>query len=325
MSAPDLDTVAAPSRPPPLLTEAQLQQICRQGYLDLDLASTAVYKDLDGLFANSSTFLDLPTERKAQLYPSIPGDTEHGYSHIPDEKEFLTLRYRPSAQCTEKPSDEEERVCADLEGLMERVWNDLARLLHRMLHDISAYLGSIDPSAWDPLISESLQLPSSREAATPTLLRVFRYYAERGVAEPHRDLGLLTVCVTRGKGLQLWDRLGPPSPKEEADRSRPSQDRWRDAGEITVMVGDTLRVLSGNRVPAAAHRVIATDKGRSSIVFALRSSLRSTIDLEDFGGYGQVKARVLWNEIRKSRVNVNAQRDAREEQIAKNRKGASIA
>ncbi len=131
-------------------------------------------------------------------------------------------------------------------------------------------------------------------------MRLFRYEPGQGVSDPHRDLGLLTLCVCRGRGLQVWQQGG-----------------WQDAPAVTLVVGDTLRVLSSNRIPAGMHQVEATASGRSSIIFALRSSTRPVIDLAAFGGHGAIAARELWDAIRNRRVNVNMDKDARDKMRAR--------
>ena len=92
-------------------------------------------------------------------------------------------------------------------------------------------------------------------------------------------------------------------------------------GEATLLIGDTLRILSRNRARAGLHRIEATEAGRGSIVFAPRATDRGAIDLAGFGGEGAIGARALWDRIRLKRVNVNAQRDARVEQRAKLNRG----
>lgn len=314
---------APPSHPPPILSAAQRERVCQQGYLDLALPFN-ISHSLNDLLAKASTFFDLPVETKCRLLPSARNDTEHGYSHVPEEKEFITLRYHTSSAGVASASREEERLLTELEGAISESWGGVAQLLHRVLVDISLHLEFISPSAWDPIVVDSLRFPPSKADATPTLMRVFRYLPERGVAEPHRDLGLLTLCVCGQRGLQVWERPtttpGRHNIGDDANRPHPiaePDDRWRDAAEVTVLVGDTLRELSGNWIPSGYHRVVATDMGRSSVVFALRPSTRGTIDIAGFGGWGQIESKELWDAIRESRVNINASHEVREGQKAR--------
>jgi isopenicillin N synthase-like dioxygenase len=308
----------APEGPPPLLSAPQLKTLCSRGYLNLSLPDHLV-QSCDDLFAAAGEFFSETVDTKSELFPARPGDTEHGFSHLADEKEYLTVRYRTV-------SDGEEREKAQgLEAAMSRVWESSAHLLYRILVDLSHHLGYVSPAAWDDLVRYALSIPETRATAGPTLLRVFRYEPRHGTAEPHRDLGLLTLCVCRGRGLQVREMRGPSTtPAQEGIRPDQPEIRavapafeWRDAGQVALFVGDALRVLSGNRVRAGSHRVIATDEGRSSIVFALRPPAQGTIDLAKFGGHGEIDIAAFWNRIRTGRVNVNAQKEVRDEQRAK--------
>ena len=305
MSMADSLEFEVPSGPPPLLSSEQLDALCDQGYLALQLPPH-LGELYDTLFSSISDFFDLPLEQKTATYPSLPGDTEQGYSFLPDEKEFLTIRHRlhtlPADQ--DAGGHDSRSSQAVLLAALEQAWEDTARLLHRILGDISTQL-PISPHAWDTVVTDSLTLQETRDEATPTLLRLFRYMPRGGVSEPHRDLGLLTLCVCRGRGLQVLDKKAGG---------------WQDAPEATLLVGDTLRVLSGNRIPAALHQVEATESGRQSIVFALRASTKGNIDLTDFAGQGVVEAKALWDAIRKKRVNVNLHKDARDEMRARVKK-----
>lgn len=75
-----------------------------------------------------------------------------------------------------------------------------------------------------------------------------------------------------------------------------------------IPVGSTLRVLSSNRCKGGVHRVISSEEGRSSIVFALRPCLRYGIELEKFGGFGSVHSRQLYGTITARKTNVNARK-----------------
>ena len=329
----DVDHVSAPPRPPPFLSPAEIDQLCSQGYLDLDL-SPLIMGQVEKLFEETSSFFMLPAETKARLFPSPAESSETGYSCIPDEKEFITLRFVSPPQGNS--SEKEEAVRAGIETLVARTWHDLAHLMHRILVDISVHLGHIMPSAWDPVIENTLGLPVSSEKATPALMRIFRYEPEKGVADPHKDLGLLTICICDDKGLQVFDRSLAPAPGVSRD-GNPDEDslpdaeaespsnhgsrntRWRDAGRVTILTGDTLRILSGNKINSGFHRVVATEKGRRSVVFAWRASTDTLIDLADFGGTGVIASKALWDRIKGSRVNINAQKHIRQEQTERRR------
>lgn len=298
--------IPPPPHPPPLLAPAQRAQLCEHGFLDPWTVPAALAQDIDALLAAAAAFFALPPATKALLFPSAPGDTEQGYNLLPGEKEFLTLRHhhhhhQPSPPAAALPP-EAAHLAAALTAATAQVWARAAPLLHRMLADAGQHLGTVAPGAWAAVApSTTLTLPGSGAAATPTLARLFRYApGGGGGAAPHRDLGLLTLCVSRAPGLQVQDGAAGA---------------WRDAtGPATVLAGRTLRVLSANRVPAALHRVRAAGPGRDSFVLALRPAAAAVVDLAGFGGEGWVSGPALWDRIRRQQVNVNAPREVRERQ-----------
>jgi isopenicillin N synthase-like dioxygenase len=335
-----MDDIAPPG-PPPLLDSAHLQHLVRHGYVGIDLAPHLAQQMIN-LFTQSSDFFHLPAGSKARLYPATPGNTEQGYTDLTGEKEYVTLRYLPTRSGVSLKDPIAAAAAAQLDTMIRQVWHDIAHLLYRILRDLSAHLGHITPTAWDSLVESSLSVGQERNEHARTLMRIFRYEPFGGVADPHRDLGILTLCVCRGRGLQMLDRSkGPSSPQissEDGPQNGHSQlgdvaDTtsngssvtasplpWIDAPEVVVMAGDTLRILSSNRVPAASHRVVATDRGRQSIVFALRASTQHPLNLEEFGGFGVIDSLALWNRIRGNRVNVNAEKGVREEMREKFRR-----
>ena len=134
-----------------------------------------------------------------------------------------------------------------------------------------------------------------------TLMRLFRYEANSGFAEQHVDIGLLTLCVGDGRGLQVLDYSHEPH-------------QWTDATTPIILVADFARALFQNQVRPGAHRVVSNPQGRSSLVFALRPSLRGEIDLTAFGGDGTVNARDFFAKVKRTKYNINATKDIREAQ-----------
>jgi isopenicillin N synthase-like dioxygenase len=174
--------------------------------------------------------------------------------------------------------------------------------MHRVMADLARGLAL--PAAgqiWDTLLDGCLDLPSSKKDATPTILRMFQYAPNSGLADRHTDIGLLTLCVTQGSGLQVLALEG-------------TEWVWRDVEGPTLLIGGALRTLVGNRVRAGVHQVVANPKGRRSAIFALRPSLRHQINLERFGGGVNVGVREFWENSKGSRYNVNAPKDMREQQ-----------
>lgn len=302
-----MDDHAPPPAPPPYLSSAEREQLATNGHLSLPLPP-ALAAQYTALFSAGKTFFALSQAQKQTLYPSPPKSTEQGYTSIPSEKEYLTIRHHPSS--TSPPTLSSPIPNTQLASL----WHSTAHLLHRVLADLSDAIG-IDIHAWDPLLDGCLSLPETEDDATPSLLRVFRYDAGSGAAERHRDLGLLTLCVCAGRGLQVLDSGSASAGGDGGvDDSDVRESGWRDASEVTVLVGDSLWLLSCGRVKAGVHRVVPNEEGRMSIVFALRMATRHEVDTRPFGGEEVVRSQDLWDRIWRSRVNVNAQKDVREEQ-----------
>lgn len=255
-----------------------------QGHLGVNLPEH-LKASLSRLSSLAADFFNQTSEQKNTAYPASHG-TESGYYNIEDEKEYLTFR-RKSPGST-----------SDLDLQAEEVWETVAVLLYRILCDISTALG-IPHDAWNTLLEDSLAMQESAtvDPTLPSVLRLFKYQPKQGVADRHTDNGLLTLCVGNSRGLQVWKPSTNKSPGE-----------WTDADGPTVLVGSTLRVLSSNRCKGGVHRVISSEEGRSSIVFALRPCLRYGIELERFGGFGSVHSRQLYGTITARKTNVNARK-----------------
>ena len=279
-----------PSGPPPLLLEEQLLHLLQQGWLFLPI-SESLQTQINTLSKEVAQFFDRPDDEKKHLYPARQG-TEVGFYPVAGEKEYVTFRHRVGA-------------IPELEAHVARIWAAIASLLHRILCDI-ARSSEIAPSAWDQLLRNSLKLPASAESldTTTTLLRLFRYYPSGGFAAEHVDIGLLTLCVGDGEGLQVLDTSQQPA-------------QWRNVEGPTILVGETVKLLSDGMIRAGAHRVLPNDKGRTSTVFTLRPSLKDEIDLSMFGFEGKVDAKQLWAAVKGSKVNINATKEIREQMKAK--------
>ena len=291
-----------PPYPPPLLSDADIQSFARQGHLNLFLTYEHALL-IQKTFTLASEFFAQETNIKAQKYPQAQG-TELGYSLLADEKEYLTLRFL--SPHTRDP----------LESAAKELWRSTATLLYRILVDLS-YAMNIDYTSWDPLLDGCLEIPEKEQDMTPSLLRIFNYFPESGTAGRHVDNGLLTLCIGAEKGLQVLDI----PPREGSAQTTPSlsseeREKWRDVEGATLLAGSTLQVFSRNRIRAGVHRVVSSDTGRNSIVFALRPSLRSRfVDFGKFGGEeGEMDVRELYRRIKENRHNVNAPKEVREQQ-----------
>ncbi|ETN46960.1 uncharacterized protein HMPREF1541_01150 [Cyphellophora europaea CBS 101466] len=280
-----------PPTPPPLLSQAALHTLIRQGWIPLTLP-THLNTHTAALFSELKAYFALPTASKRNIYPPKPG-TEWGHYAIPSEKQFLTLR------CTVHPD-------STLESTAEQVWRDAATLLHRILCDV-ARESDLPCSVWDDMLDGTLSLPSDEADVSGTLLRMFEYEPEAGYAGEHTDLGLLTLCVGTRPGLECLDM--------EASVKQ-GMEIWVEPEGPVVLVGQTLRGLSEGGINAGVHRVRATKEGRLSVVFALRHGWRKEVDLGWFGGEGKVKPRELYERLKVGVVNVNATTRVRDNQRA---------
>jgi isopenicillin N synthase-like dioxygenase len=294
-----LDNFPPPSQPPPLLSDFQLITLAHQGHLPLPLRPSLA--DLyTKLSRAASQFFSLPSSVKHGIYSS--DGTEVGYVSIPGEKDYISFRSLTA------------HADSELETLAAAVWQETFTLLYRILGDLSYAMG-IGHEVWDKVVDGVSQMPRNLEDATPTLLRLFRYEPNLGFAEQHIDMGLLTLCVCEGKGLQVLVK------------DEDGADRWIEYQEPILLVGEILRILSGSRVKAGVHRVVGTPEGRGSIVFALRPSTNHEIDMGIFpDGVGMIHMDTLWKKVSKMGYNINAPKDVRERQKKKLglRKGKSV-
>lgn len=281
-----------PSEPPPLLSKDQLLHLTQNGWLFLPL-SDGLQQQVVSVSQAAALFFDKSQDEKASVYPASHG-TEHGYYYVEGEKEYITFRHAIHSNSA-------------LENEVVAVWSDAARLLHRILCDLARAL-DLPSSIWSDLTHDSLAFPQRAESikTTTTLLRLFRYFPTGGFATQHVDIGLLTLCVGDGKGLQVLDLSRRPP-------------EWIDVRGPTILLGETLRVLFGKAMRSGLHRVVPNPDGRSSMVFALRPSLNQPLDLSSFGGEGFADTKQLWEKLKASKFNINATKDVREQQREKRR------
>lgn len=173
---------------------------------------------------------------------------------------------------------------------------------------------------------------------TATMLRLFRYegWEAKVVAEPHSDLGLLSVVVGNVPGLEVWDSHGWFDIEREVRRA--------GMEGASLLVGRQLERLSNGRYGAGGHRVVsygapnpydqdtanlASDTGRRepqyrfSIVFVLRAHEPVNIDSEELEtevtgkwdvSLKDVTAGKMYEEIRGRHYNINIDVEEREKQ-----------
>ncbi|KAF1830072.1 Clavaminate synthase-like protein [Decorospora gaudefroyi] len=271
------------------------------------------YKDL---FAASQAFFALPDSEKQQWKHKL--GSEEGWSKIPGEKEFIALR--TLEYCPEV-----------LRGPATIYWHLVGAHCAKTLGRVSASIGLPD-EALTRFVGPCGSMPDSDADKTATMLRLFRYegWDAKVVAEPHGDLGLLSVVVGNVPGLEVWDAYDWfPVEKvvEEAGRKG-----------ATLLVGRQLERLSNGRYPAGGHRVVAYGSAsdpasvpgerqfRYSIVFVLRAHEPVVIDSDSLetevtGKWGYplhgITAGQLYKQINGMHFNINIGVEEREKQRRK--------
>lgn len=285
-----------PPGPPPILSEEQLIQLIRQGWLTYTLPESLVATVTD-LFRHSTEFFELAESEKKRAYPSKLG-TEFGYYPVPEEKEYITFRCRIGTS-SKSQAGAASPLIQDLEDTAAAAWQECGTLLYRILCDL-ARLSRLDPFVWNDILDGTLTIPDSEDDTTYTLLRLFRYLPTTGQAEKHTDLGLLTICIGDRGGLEVLDR--EKSTKDNHVWVNPTDGPHTGA----ILIGNTLRTLSGNRYNSGVHRVVGNSQGRNSTVFALRHSSKHDVDFGLFGGgEARVSPAEMWEFMKVGKVNVS--------------------
>ncbi|CAO2655248.1 Nn.00g103120.m01.CDS01 [Neocucurbitaria sp. VM-36] len=285
----------------------------------------------EALFAASQAFFNQTNEEKARWKHKL--GSEEGWSKIPGEKEFITLR--TLEYCPEVLRDPAERY-----------WNLLGSHLSSTLGQISTSLGlpNGEQEGLRRFVGPCAIMQATDATKTATMLRLFRYegWDAKIVAEPHADLGLLSVVVGNVPGLEVWDGMtwfGVESEVEKAGKKGAS-----------MLAGRQLERLSNGRYPAGGHRVVsyglprqdlATDtpentsgkkRYRFSIVFVLRAHEPTIINSNELetevtGKWikplQDVTAGKFYEEIRGKHYNINIDVKEREKQRRKVKSGKS--
>jgi len=272
------------------------------------------------LFEASQQFFDLPSSEKQKWKTRL--GSEEGWSSIPGEKEFITLRtlsYTPDV----------------LKEPAKRYWDLMGTYLDSCLGRISTSLGLPDHEdrGLRVFVGPCKSLGQEEEHKTATMLRLFRYegWEEKVVAEPHADLGLLSIVVGDVPGLEVWN--GERFVAIEKSYERPC---------ATLLGGRQLERLSNFRYPAGGHRVVSyglpeakthsslplspttpPPKYRHSIVFVLRAYEPAIVNSDllesNITGKWQEPVRDLtagkmYEQIRNAHFNINTGLEEREKQ-----------
>jgi len=264
-----------------------------------------IYQSLQRLFAASKAFFDQPLEEK-QKFLSKHG-SEEGWSRIEGEKEFITLR-----QLGFIPEVLKEPASV--------AWLNVGKLLNEMLGVIAESL-ELPPDTFTVFSEPCTKLDNEMRG---TLMRLFRYetHETKVVAEPHNDLGLLSLVVGDTPGLETWNKYTRSFFPIERSYSGPA---------ASVLVGRQLQRFSNNRYVPGGHLVRSYPdynhrKYRFSIVFVLRAHWPVVIDTDKMTSRitglhskpikGET-ARELFAQIRKAHYNINTGLKERDEQKQK--------
>jgi isopenicillin N synthase-like dioxygenase len=319
---------AAPRDPRPDLlptpSKLDLQLLATRGWLSLDLNEHPDIRDTyNALFALSEQFFALPdgdAQKTAFAAPSGAQASEEGYSRIPGEKQILTCRSVPRSP--EIVRDTVRAAWAASGALMQSAAKDIA---HSLNLPPDAYSTFVDPCV------------TFHEEKTPTLLRMFRYDRPSPgseptvVAQPHRDLGMLSLVIGHTPGLDVFE---PASPAHPNGRWLSVEEPTDPAGRgltATLLGGQVLNFLTQGRYTPGVHRVSVRPADdtpfRFSLVFALRPAPApmhtACFESPQIGPFppgaqlhGDSMASVF-DRIMKSHWNINVTKDIREEQQRK--------
>lgn len=273
----------------------------------------------ESLFAASQAFFDLPSVEKSIWKHKL--GSEEGWSSIPGEKEFITLRTL--------------EYCPDiLREPARRYWDLMGAHLENTLGRIATSLDIPEPDnpaqGLKQFVGPCGRMQETNDQKTATMLRLFRYegWDAKIVAEPHADLGLLSVVVGNVPGLEVWDGADWFEVEKEVERT--------GMKGASLLAGRQLERLSNARYPAGGHRVVSygsppedisdNKRYRFSIVFVLRAHepvVVNSADLETTvtGQWPEpvqgLTAGEMYAKIKGAHFNINIGMDEREKQRQK--------
>lgn len=270
----------------------------------------------EALFAASQAFFAQSAEEKARWKHKLR--SEEGWSSIPGEKEFITLRsleYCPEIL----------RVPA------KRYWNLMGAHLENTLGRIATTIGLPEPDdstkGLKQFVGPCAEMQAKDKEKTGTMLRLFRYegWEAKEVAEPHADLGLLSVVVGNVPGLEVWDGEKWFEVEKEVEKT--------GMKGASLLAGRQLERLSNGRYPAGGHRVVSygnptwgiggASNYRFSIVFVLRAHEPAVINSYELetkitGKWPKpvlgITAGELYAQIRGAHFNINISQEERDQQ-----------
>jgi isopenicillin N synthase-like dioxygenase len=270
----------------------------------------------EALFSASQAFFAQPSEEKARWKHKLR--SEEGWSSIPGEKEFITLR--TLEYCPEV-----------LRAPAKRYWDLMGAHLENTLGRIATSLDIPQPDdaakGLKKFVGPCGKMQAKDEEKTATMLRLFRYegWEAKEVAEPHADLGLLSVVVGNVPGLEVWDGEKWFEVEKEVEKT--------GMKGASLLSGRQLERFSNGRYPAGGHRVVSygdpagakngNPKYRFSIVFVLRAHDPVVINSQELetpitGKWSEpvqsMTAGELYARIRGAHFNINIGQEERDRQ-----------
>jgi isopenicillin N synthase-like dioxygenase len=290
----------------PLVLPEHQYNLADQGWSTVTFEeSNEIYQSLQRLFEASKKFFAQPLEEK-QKFLSKYG-SEEGWSLIEGEKEFITLR-----QLGFTPDVLKEPASV--------AWLNVGKLLNEMLEIIAESL-ELPPDTFTVFSEPCKKLDNEMRG---TMMRLFRYenHEPKIVAEPHNDLGLLSLVIGDTPGLETWNKYTQSYFPIERTYSGPA---------ASVLVGRQLQRFSNNRYVPGGHLVRSYPdyndrKYRFSIVFVLRAHWPVIVDTDKMtsritGPHEKpikgITARKLFAQIRNAHYNINIGLKERDEQKQK--------
>jgi isopenicillin N synthase-like dioxygenase len=306
----------------PLVLPYHRYNLAAQGWTTVTLsgadpAAEDMNKSIEALFAASKHFFSLPEIYKSKFLTKF--GSEEGWSSIPGEKEFITLRTL-------------DKVPKELRETATDVWSRVfGGLLNQTLAGIEESL-QMEPTSLTQYSEPCSELDNVKRA---TMLRLFRYegWEDKVVAEPHNDLGLLSLVAGDTPGLEVWNM--------HQQSFFPIEKSYRSTGPAaTLLGGRQLQRLTNGRYLPGGHLVrsypklkedsetsSSNDKRyRYSIVFVLRAHSPVPIDTDKLttpitGKHREplkdVTAHDLFMNIKNAHYNINTGIQDREEQKQK--------
>jgi len=334
-----------------------VHSLSTQGFTTFPISDRPSLHDAaSALFNLSRAFFAQPQPEKEAfgIQDANVQGSEEGWSRVVGEKELLTLR-RLGNTCP--PSIEETG---------KKLWHECGQLMQEMTRAIEISL-AMNPGALNGIVGPECELPT--EQRVETLLRMFRYerrdegvdnesarVAEssvngtkqvnesligkgRLVAEPHRDLGILSLVIGSSPGLEVVDgTIGGWIPVETPPYAHPASSTSNLTA--TILVGETLTHLTNGRYAPGRHRVFVPSVSpeasnlppkddshfRFSLVFALRPHGPAVISTQALttcvtGAFARpmegIPAKKLFDAIAKSHWNINTGQAQRQRQRQK--------